>query len=149
MPVKGKWIESVGLARNDRLPALGGFGIDEGVRVVTLIGDDELGRLILDPRGGVLDICDWAFGENDRPRITLRILSDYSMVVSPSRDRPISKLGAILGVGGVGGHERRSSQRICAPDRHRQIVRMRCDTGAIVARSKYGSIAWCLEGTLE
>ena len=55
MPVERAWIESVGAWRDDRLAALLGNGCNEGIRVVALVGHDELGWLILDQRGGSFD----------------------------------------------------------------------------------------------
>lgn len=70
MSVERARVESVRAKRNDSLTALCRDGLDEGIRVVALVGHDEFGGLILDQRRGLLDIGDLTRGENDPQRIT-------------------------------------------------------------------------------
>ena len=69
MPIEGARVESVGAWRDDRLAALLGNDAHEGIGVVTLVGDDELGRLVLDQCCRLLNIRDLACREDDAQRI--------------------------------------------------------------------------------
>lgn len=65
MPVERAGVESVRARWNDRLAALRRNRFDEGIRIVALVGDDELGRLILNQRCRLLDVGDLPGREND------------------------------------------------------------------------------------
>lgn len=62
MTIEGAWIESVRAWRNHRLTALRGDALDQSVRVVPLVCDDETSRLILDQLGGLLSMVTSADG---------------------------------------------------------------------------------------
>ena len=65
MAIERSRMESVGTRRDNRLAALVVDGLNEGVRVVTLVGHDEPGRLVLDQSFCLLDIGDLSRREND------------------------------------------------------------------------------------
>lgn len=65
MAVEGTWADTVGSGRNNSLSTLRNDRFDEGIRVVTLVCDNELGGLIFDQRSGERDIGDLPRGKND------------------------------------------------------------------------------------
>ena len=76
MPVERARVESIGTWRDDCLAALCGNCFDKGIRVVALVGHDEIGGLILNQCGGLLDVGDLPGGENDPQRIPQGIHRD-------------------------------------------------------------------------
>ena len=58
VPIERARVEPIGTRRDHRLAALSGDCFDEGIRVVTLVGHNEFGRLSLDQGFGLLDIRD-------------------------------------------------------------------------------------------
>lgn len=69
MPIERTRAEPIGTWRDHGLTALRGNLCDEDIRVVPLVGDDEACGLILDQRGGLVDIGDLSARENDPQRI--------------------------------------------------------------------------------
>lgn len=65
MLVERTRVEPVGAWRDHRLAALRRNCFDEGIRIVTLVGHDEFGRLILNQCRGLLDIGDLVGREDD------------------------------------------------------------------------------------
>ena len=73
MTIERTGIESIGTRRNHCLTTLSRNRCDEGIRVVSFVGDDETRRLILDQRVGLIDIGNLASRENHAQRIAQRI----------------------------------------------------------------------------
>ena len=69
MAIETSRIASVGARWNDRLAALGRDGLDEGVRIVALVGNDKLSRLIGDQRLCLFDVGHLSCRENHTQRI--------------------------------------------------------------------------------
>ena len=65
MAIEGTRVESVGARWNDSLAALRPDGFDKGIRVVALVGHNELGGLIFDQCARLPDIGDLTCREND------------------------------------------------------------------------------------
>ena len=64
MSIERTRVESVGSRRNDRLTALRGNYSDKSIRVVALVGHNELGRLTLDQCSCLFDVGHLASGKN-------------------------------------------------------------------------------------
>jgi hypothetical protein len=79
MPIERTRVDSVGAWRDDRLAALRGNCRHEGIRIVALVGHDELGGLILNQRGGLLDVGDLSCREDDAQWIAQGIHGDMQL----------------------------------------------------------------------
>lgn len=76
MMIEGSWSKPIGSWRNYRLSALSRNGRDECIRIVTLVGNDVARLLILDQRGGMIDVGYLSCRQNDAQRIAERIDGD-------------------------------------------------------------------------
>lgn len=63
MPVERARVEPIGAWRDDRLSALRSDGGDKGIRVVALVGYNELRWLPLDQGSGLINLADARFAE--------------------------------------------------------------------------------------
>ena len=64
VPVERSRVETVGSWRDDRAAALRRDRFDEGIRIVALVGHNELGRLTLDQCSCLFDVGHLASGKN-------------------------------------------------------------------------------------
>ena len=64
VPIECTWIEPIGTWRDNRLAVLRNDCCDEGIRIVALVGHNELGRLTLDQCSCLFDVGHLASGKN-------------------------------------------------------------------------------------
>ena len=76
VPVERPRVETVGSWRDDRAAALRRDRFDEGIRIVALVGHNELGRLILDQCSRLFDVGHLTSGKNHPQRIAQGIHGD-------------------------------------------------------------------------
>ena len=76
VPVERTWIEPIGTRRDNRLAVLRSDCCDEGIRIVALVGHNELGRLILDQCSRLFDVGHLTSGKNHPQRIAQGIHGD-------------------------------------------------------------------------
>lgn len=84
MPVERAGVESVRARWNDRLAALRRNRFDEGIRIVALVGHDELGRLILNQRFRLLNVGDLSGRQDDPQWIAQGIHGDMQFGGQPA-----------------------------------------------------------------
>ena len=76
VPVERSRVETIGSWWGDRAAPLRRDRFDEGIRIVALVGYDELGRLTLDQCGCLFDVGHLTSGKNYSQRIAQGIYGD-------------------------------------------------------------------------
>lgn len=88
--VIGARLFAVAARRNLRLHTLSGGLLQDGVAVVSLVGDQMLGRQSFDQRASARTIRHGTRGNKDSDRHTMRIHGQMQLGVEPPFVRPIS-----------------------------------------------------------
>ena len=84
MSIERTRVKSMGAWRNDRLAFLLNNGGNEGVRIVALVGDDLLRRLLLDKRASQFDVGDLAGGEFHPQRVAQSVHGRVQLGTQPA-----------------------------------------------------------------